>query len=213
MTTIGQRVRQCVNALGITQQALAIDCGWDEVSRLNHYINGKRGVRLENISKIAKALKAPPEWIAFGAGCPPPYLSPDKPSPGSFPFVSWGELIDSLKNKQPLIYDSTMEFITLNHASPNCFIIRLQNDYMSSPTHKVSFKPDDLLLIDPNLNQPKHLSYVLSMEDEWDEPLFAQYIIRANKHSLMTLSDLEKTPVTRKIKIIGTVIARLNFLI
>ncbi|NWA04788.1 XRE family transcriptional regulator [Pseudomonas gingeri] len=56
MNTLGIRIKQLRKALGMSQQALAMKCGWESQSRIGNYEKGTRQPNLGDMEKIAHAL-------------------------------------------------------------------------------------------------------------------------------------------------------------
>lgn len=56
MNTLGLRIKQLRKAKGMSQQALALACGWESQSRIGNYEKGTRQPNLEDMEKIAQAL-------------------------------------------------------------------------------------------------------------------------------------------------------------
>ncbi|WP_409289449.1 XRE family transcriptional regulator [Pseudomonas sp. KCJK8927] len=56
MNTLPQRIKQYRKAKGLSQQALAIACGWESQSRIGNYERGIREPNLADIERMAVAL-------------------------------------------------------------------------------------------------------------------------------------------------------------
>ncbi|PPS61791.1 XRE family transcriptional regulator [Pseudomonas sp. BRM28] len=56
MNTLGNRIKHLRKAKGMSQQALALACGWESQSRIGNYEKGTRQPNLQDLEKLAGAL-------------------------------------------------------------------------------------------------------------------------------------------------------------
>ena len=64
--TTGDRIREVREARGMTQQELALACGYTSRSTINKIEKGAYETRLSTLQKIAKALNCDPDYLVFG---------------------------------------------------------------------------------------------------------------------------------------------------
>lgn len=57
MNTLGSRIAHYRRLKGLSQQALANECGWESQSRIGNYERDTREPSFEDLRRIAKALK------------------------------------------------------------------------------------------------------------------------------------------------------------
>lgn len=213
LMSLGQRLQRCIKALRISQSDLAALCSWEGQARINHYVKDRREPSLNDIRSLAKALKTTPEWLAFGIGRAPSYLRPIELDLGSFPLVTWSSLTNLLKTNKKLEFDNVTQIISLKEFSKETFIIPIINNSMTSfQDYKIVFTRNDLLFVDPTRKDPKNEEFVIAYAEDWQEPLFMQFNIVGSKKYLKLLADKQIFEFDEKIKIIGVVIARLNYL-
>lgn len=66
MSTLGGRVRERREALGLSQGELAERCGWVNRSSISNYERDLRQITIENAEKLAGALEVSVEWLIWG---------------------------------------------------------------------------------------------------------------------------------------------------
>lgn len=64
--TTGDRIREVRESRGMSQQELALKCGWTSRSTISKIEKNVCETRLTNLMKIAKALDADPDYLVFG---------------------------------------------------------------------------------------------------------------------------------------------------
>ena len=64
--TAGERIKELREAKGMTQEELALACGYMSRSTINKIEKEKNETRLSTIKKIAKALDVDPDYLVFG---------------------------------------------------------------------------------------------------------------------------------------------------
>ncbi|WP_395602498.1 XRE family transcriptional regulator [Pseudomonas sp. A1230] len=84
MNTLGLRIRQYRKAKGISQQALALACGWESQSRIGNYEKGARQPNLQDLEKIALALGVPFAELVAGGDHPVSPVSAISVSPQGY---------------------------------------------------------------------------------------------------------------------------------
>lgn len=209
--TIGQRITMCRKALGLTEGEIALACGWDDPSTLNHYVNGRRQPPLKSVLSIAKVLKCTPGWLAFNEGYPPNYLSISFQQPGSFCFLSWEEFVEKSKNNEKFTAES---FFTLNDLNSNSFVINVRHEsIISINARKITIIPGDLLIVDPENKILEHENCYLIGEKDWKEPCIAQYIEMGNKKYFKIIYDQERIEFSKNIMVFGVIVLKVSYLI
>lgn len=66
MNTIGERIREAREAKGMSQEDLALACGYKTRSTISKIEKGSRSFKLSVGKKIAKALNVDPDYLIFG---------------------------------------------------------------------------------------------------------------------------------------------------
>ena len=64
--TIGERIKEARENKGMTQEELAIACGYKSRSTINKFEKEVCEIKLSNVKKIAKALEVDPDYLIFG---------------------------------------------------------------------------------------------------------------------------------------------------
>lgn len=64
--TTGERIKKLREEKGMTQEELAIACGYKSRSTINKFEKGICETRLSTLKKIAKVLNADPDYLVFG---------------------------------------------------------------------------------------------------------------------------------------------------
>lgn len=77
MNTLGSRIKSLRKAKGMSQKDLALACGWESQSRIGNYEKDQRQPNLQDLGKIAAALKAPLTELVKDVEGPLPHLSGD----------------------------------------------------------------------------------------------------------------------------------------
>lgn len=64
--TTGDRIKEAREARGLSQQELALKCGWTSRSTISKIEKNICETRLTSLMKIAKALDVDPDYLVFG---------------------------------------------------------------------------------------------------------------------------------------------------
>lgn len=64
--TTGDRIKELRESKGMTQEELAIACGYKSRSTINKFEKGICETKLSTLKKIAKALNVDPDYLIFG---------------------------------------------------------------------------------------------------------------------------------------------------
>ena len=64
--TTGERIREIREQRGMSQQELALRCGWTSRSTISKIEKNERETRLKSLIKIAKVLNTDPDYLIFG---------------------------------------------------------------------------------------------------------------------------------------------------
>lgn len=202
----GQRLAQLMKFRGIkSQEELAnkLDCTQVIISRL---INGT----LETsafIIPLCKELQCDVFWFDEGTGNAPWEINPGI---GKIPLVPWHQ-IPSLSMENLNEWASKYaEFIDLSFKNEKDIYASYIPDTIVPGNSNYYFKPRDLLLISPK-REPNPSKFVIAHEESWYAPLFLQYWIRGNTPYL--IHNETEIPFTKKTKICGVVVARINIFI
>lgn len=186
MDTLGKRVKLRRQALQLSQTELAKAVGISQQSL--YKIEAGITENPRDLSKIAKALKVSPVWLAFGT-TPNAILVDHKDE--SIPIIPWSDarelLMTGLATKLGL---------------------QVCGDAMSSSAPNTpSFPAGTIIIIDPQL-PPENGKYVIATHLESPEELiFKQYIKDGGRTYLKSLNpQYPLLPLTNQIKILGVVI-------
>lgn len=77
MNTLGSRIKSLRKAKGMSQKDLALACGWESQSRIGNYEKDQRQPNLQDLGKIAAALKTSLTQLVKDVEGPLPHLSGD----------------------------------------------------------------------------------------------------------------------------------------
>lgn len=64
--TIGERIKEMREMRGMTQEELAVACGYKSRSTINKFEKDICEIKLSNVNKIATALNVDPDYLVFG---------------------------------------------------------------------------------------------------------------------------------------------------
>ena len=64
--TIGGRIKEVREKRGMTQEELAVACGYKSRSTINKFEKDICEIKLSNVQKIADALNVDPDYLVFG---------------------------------------------------------------------------------------------------------------------------------------------------
>lgn len=64
--TIGERIKEMREKRGMTQEELAVACGYKSRSTINKFEKNICEIKLSNVQKIAAALNVDPDYLVFG---------------------------------------------------------------------------------------------------------------------------------------------------
>ncbi|NBI40191.1 helix-turn-helix domain-containing protein [[Haemophilus] felis] len=173
MATLGQRIKEFRNKMGINQKEFAELCGridkreraWGQ-SRIGNYETDAREPSLEDIEVIAKVLGINPAELAFSNAKPVQIIKSF-----TYPVLSTVQagyfreinLLNSLDSEQQ--YEMISSQIK---ASENAFYLKIEGQSMLP-----RFQEGDMVLIDPAI-EPKPGKFVAAINDN-NEATFKQY--------------------------------------
>lgn len=72
LSTIGGRIRECRMRQGLTQEELALKCGYSNRTTINSIELGSNNISTQKLSRIAEALNVEPTYLLFGSDAPTP---------------------------------------------------------------------------------------------------------------------------------------------
>lgn len=216
-TTQGQRLKLARKAKGWTQSELASKVGTKSYQVIQSYEKDKRGTEHPNLAllvKIAKETEVSLDWILTGKGDKNKddslSNSRDYPAIKKFaPIIEWDEIHKwkLLRNDMNLAHkESTPLF---GDEGKNCFGLRVKDDSMvSTEIDGDSFKPGDILIIDPD-QSPSLGDYVVTSVAE-NEPVILRHFIAASNGIVLRALNRKHPdyPVTDKVLMYGVVIGQ-----
>ncbi|WP_070988444.1 LexA family transcriptional regulator [Halofilum ochraceum] len=82
--TVGDRLRQARQSLGLSQTAAAYRCGWESQSRVSMYERGQRSPDYDDLARIAAAYGVRQEWVLTGEKPIRPGGPIDRGDPGTY---------------------------------------------------------------------------------------------------------------------------------
>lgn len=212
---LGERLQACLKILQLSQREAAEKCGWGKPARISHYINNRNFPAIEDIEILSQVLNCTPEWLTWGIGHPPAYLTNDIPK-GQIPIVTWEVLKDLSLRKEIKIDYRNLPFLEYcnNNAQRRLFAVKLRPNFQSDQFNKrIYFADSDYLIVNLDLT-PSIGDYVLVYSTKFDELSFMHFI-GTKMRPYLTLpnsSDNYIIDITDDLIITGTVIGRITLL-
>lgn len=209
MNTLGSRIKHYRQALGMSQKALALACGWGSQSRIGNYETDSREPTLDDVRTIAAALRIAPETLLLddeeSAQNVQMTLQPTKP-PKVYPLISWvmaGEWAESPDNHHPGDADEWLS--STENAGENGFWLTVRGDSMTCIGNP-SFPEGSRILVRPESDRISGKYYVVKLIDK-GETTFKQYIEDAGNKYLKPLNTSYRTiEINGNCQFIGRVI-------
>jgi transcriptional regulator with XRE-family HTH domain len=191
--TPGKRIKELRKYRGLSQTELAERCGWEGAGRLSNYENESRQPKPGDITLIADALNADPNWLLFGRGENPMLVDTDmgkirKSIPeGKAPIIEWNEIIDWNLGEADIFLNKNWKYIdSPNPKNKKIFALIIKGESMiGSPK---SFNPGSLIFIDPEA-EAINTDYILVKKPNVKEPILRQLLIEGGKYYLKPLNS------------------------
>lgn len=204
--TIGDRIKQAREELGLTQEALAELIGISQQSLSE--IESNQTLNPRNIERYAFVLRKTKEWIQFGDG-----TSDDVSYPimSSCPILVWEDVSEWPKNKQKITQKEFELLSSLIILNPNSYAIKVMDDTMTRGISP-SFPEGSFIIVDPD-KEYKSGSYVIVSQKGTTDVIFRVYEknFAGEEHlcALKNSSQPKYQPIKLKkeMKIVGVVIA------
>lgn len=226
LMNIGDRIRQKRVALGLSQAQVAEKCGWENQSRLSHYENGSRQIKIDSLKLIANALNVSPVWLQYGDE--PSSISPKHPIEDTnyksdikekykkytdqyklAPLLDWKSILEVHRRKDMFFKDNIPIY---NEHPEDAIAIKVRGDAMISDKASISFNDGDLLIVDI-LQKPTNGRFVVAEVPGKPEAILRQYIIDGGIAYLKALNaDYPPLQVNNKMKILGVVREKITFM-
>jgi SOS-response transcriptional repressor LexA len=187
-------------ALGLTQEKVAYECGWRTQGAFNHLVTARVPLGVAATLKLAQVLQVAPEEIRPDikqlletVGAPPPTTAEasNVRSTGGrlqyLPLISWvqsgqwSETVDFMALGEPI----RMVPVT-KKVGPNSYVLRVEGDSMVNPGDGDSFPPGCLIVVDPDYEH-RHKSYVIARLNG-GEVTFKQLVIDGGQRYLKPLN-------------------------
>ncbi|MEQ9721268.1 S24 family peptidase [Yersinia alsatica] len=217
-STFGERLLARREELGLTQEDLAAKAGITRMAISKIELGMTQKPRADNLFALAKALQLNPNWLVSGKG--------EKESSHQASFkINNGLSVETLSREVPLIsWSQAGEFSgvlpqegneSIYYSCPvtcseNSFALLIENESMLP-----RFEPDDIIYVDPELNDPPSGKFVLTRVEGSREAAFKQLQILDNQRYLKTLNpdyppDVRFIKMNDNYEIIGTVICHMK---
>nr|WP_286208539.1 XRE family transcriptional regulator [Pseudomonas koreensis] len=208
MNTLGARIKKYRLALGMSQKALAMACGWGSQSRIGNYESDAREPTLDDVRTIADALRIAPEALLLDSEGSVQNvqmaLQPTR-APKEYPLISWviaGEWAESCDNFHP--GDADMWIASTENAGEHGFWLDVRGDSMTCSGNP-NFPEGSRILVLPEADLVSGKYYVVKLES--GESTFKQYVEDAGVKYLRPLNPAYRTiQIDGPFKVIGRVI-------
>jgi len=209
------RLKAARRHANLTQAELAQRVGITQVS-ISDIERGKTE-STGYIAQIAAACGVSPLWLADGRGSMlgETNVEPGPDVRGQLPLISWvqagawSEVIDLYA-----VGDAEMWLPCPAAHGPRAFALRVKGESMYNPHGRRSFRPDDLIFVDPDRN-PENGSLVVAKLDDSQEATFKQLVIEDGKRYLKALNPAwpePMIPINGNCTIVGVVFSKVELL-
>lgn len=187
-------------------------------SYLSQILNGHRPLGERAAANMEKKIGLAPGTLSRPE---PPVGELDanvEPGPdirGQLPLISWvqagawSEVIDLYA-----VGDAEMWLPCPAAHGPRAFALRVKGESMYNPHGRRSFRPDDLIFVDPDRN-PENGSLVVAKLDDSQEATFKQLVIEDGKRYLKALNPAwpePMIPINGNCTIVGVVFSKVELL-
>lgn len=211
---LGDRIKLCISedGLGISQTDLAKLCGWDYQGRVGNYMHGRREPNLQDIETLAKALRTTPEWLAYGIGNPPAYLS-KRIDRGLIPIITWDDMRSLCTHSKLLTEIADLKYLNYSSNGNEQLYALESRQYAAAAgfNEKLFFGDNDIFIVKCS-HTPEIGDYVLVYNAKYNVVSFLQYVGDISKPYL-TLPNAPENymiEITDDYKIVGVVVSRIN---
>lgn len=210
MSNLGDRIRQCRESMGLTQEKLA-SCAETSRATINALENDIRGMRpdINLVLRIAKCLHSDGFWLLTGEGSRIENVQFDKVK--MIEIISWNEVKSWKKDDHMRAHLAKRELIAVPQPCPdNCFALTIRDDSMvPNIIDGDGFKPDEIIIIDPDI-KPKNDSFVV-VSIAQAEPVLRKFFETASGFALKPLNTKYPTEMLREDTTIhGVVVAKMS---
>ncbi len=189
---LGNRIKQLRKKQNLSQTELAELCGWDSPGRVANYENSSREPTINDIIKIAKALKSDPSFLIFGQSINFPISSSTIVFDNFYtiPLIQWQDIALSKDELSDLIAKNEYEMIPMfGMEIKDCYALKVKGDSMvSTLPGNYSFPEGEIIIVNPS-ESPQNGDFVVALHKETKEPLFKQFIVDAGKKYLKSLNQ------------------------
>ncbi len=205
---VGKRLKHFREIKGISQKTLAELCGWG-ASRVGNYEAGVRSINLDDAEALAEHLGIAPYQILFDsaelANTTAIKVTPPS-SKASYPVISSVQAGMWKEACEPYTIDEIDTFIETTERVSDCsFWLKVEGESMMS-ANGVSFPPDTMILIDPNV-EAENGKLVVAKLDDVNEATFKKLVIDSGRRFLKPLNnDFPILPINGNCKIVGVVV-------
>ena len=208
MNGIGARIKHARKQAGLTQEALAVACGWEGNSRIGNYEAGIREPASADMNLIASALKVSAAWLWTGESAPisqPIHGVNAQPVGTNVPIVDFSTLADAAISDsfQPATMAIDWTGCTAMHGE-RTFAFKMPDNSMASITDN-SIPAGHMVWVDPDQREVKNEDAVF-VRLASGRNVVAQYMEQAGQAWVELLNHPSYLPPLGPFEIIGRVI-------
>jgi SOS-response transcriptional repressor LexA len=172
--TLGERIRQRREALGLTLEQLSERCGVD-VGTISALEN-RKSKRSEYAAQIASGLGLTMEELLSGVA---PGVGNTHPATRRVrvPVISWVAAGAWNEAADPYAPGNAARWEDVDEPfDRSAFALEVRGDSMENPSGRASFPEGCLIVVDP-ARKAKSGDFVVVRNNDWDEATFKQYIV------------------------------------
>jgi SOS-response transcriptional repressor LexA len=186
---------------------------------ITHWTNGTNKAGGENLLKLAHLLECDPIWLSLGKGQPPAdgsiaaNVEPGPDIKGLLPLISWTQAGHWHAVADPYTASDTEAWIACptNHG-PRTFVLRVRGESMLNHHARHSFRPGDLIFVDPDRPAENGSMVVVKLDGAIDAT-FKQLVIEDETRYLKALNPSWPDPIIKldqSASICGVVIGKFD---
>lgn len=175
---IGERVKTAREAAGMSQEALGSLIGRDK-SAISLMESGKRGISVQHIARLAKALDVTEDWIAFGTGPMTSGAPPKRPADVFTPKIIPGADLVSQQRDLPVYAAAKggdghiiITFDPISYMKMPAVLQGVKGGYgllLTGDSMIPAYRPGETALINPNLPPARDEDVILYHTDDMNE--------------------------------------------